>query len=176
MDFILLFWKAVYPTKILPYCRWIIAFLRKGYKKDLEEKDLYTPLKNDHSKIIGDKLEKAWSNEHKNAIKAGRAPRLSWTLVKTFAWELVYLGFINLFCNVILRLAQPLILSQLLRCFHPNHEHLRDDAYLYAGALVANMALTSLLNAHYMQNASHLALRVKTGCCSLIYRKVSLPL
>nr|CAD7433237.1 unnamed protein product [Timema monikensis] len=105
---------------------WIIAFLRKGYQKDLEEKDLYTPLENDHSKIVGDQLEK---------------------------------------------LAQPLLLGQLLRCFHPNHAHLRDDAYLYAGALVANTALTSLLNAHYMQNASHVALRVKTGCCSLIYRK-----
>ena len=34
------------------------SFLWKGYKTDLDKEDLYEVLSEDHSKVLGDKLEK----------------------------------------------------------------------------------------------------------------------
>lgn len=36
---------------------WIVPFLRKGFKKNLEVDDVYNPLREDISKNLGDKVE-----------------------------------------------------------------------------------------------------------------------
>lgn len=38
--------------------RWTISLFKTGYKKTLETEDLFEPLKDDRSKLLGDRLEK----------------------------------------------------------------------------------------------------------------------
>jgi hypothetical protein len=49
-----------YDVCLLPYVthRWIVDLFRKGAKTDLEESDIYRPLKADNSELVTDHLEK----------------------------------------------------------------------------------------------------------------------
>ena len=42
---------------------WILPLLNKGYRKDLEQQDLFEPLDNDHSEVLGNRLEREWMKE-----------------------------------------------------------------------------------------------------------------
>ena len=39
------------------YCSWVNPLLYKGSKKELEQSDLYEALEDDHSDVLGAKLE-----------------------------------------------------------------------------------------------------------------------
>ena len=45
------------------FFHWVTPLMRKGYKKDLTQHDLYEALEEDHSDVVGRKLEIAWNDE-----------------------------------------------------------------------------------------------------------------
>lgn len=45
------------------FCRWIIPTFIVGYKRDLEISDLFNPLKDHKSSLLGDKISKIWNQE-----------------------------------------------------------------------------------------------------------------
>jgi len=55
---VILFYDVLFYA--LPYVthRWIVDLFRKGAKIDLEESDIYRPLKADTSELVTDRLEK----------------------------------------------------------------------------------------------------------------------
>ncbi|XP_067014322.2 ATP-binding cassette subfamily C member 4 [Anabrus simplex] len=158
------------PLSALFFC-WTIDLFREGYSKDLTVEDLYRPLTDDTSKVLGDKLERQWERQVEQAQKRNKKPSLRSALLRAFAWEYGKLGFIVFVSEIVIRLGQPLLLGQLLAYFQPTSTMDKSDALMYAGGIVLFTAVNTLLMNHFMLGAFHSGMRVRAACCSLIYRK-----
>lgn len=75
------------------------------------------------------------------------------------------------------RIAQPVFLGKLVDYYTPKKDNEQEigkqEAYLYAGAVVLCSALNVFVVHPYMQAILHMGMKFRVACCSLIYRKVS---
>ncbi|KAL0104937.1 hypothetical protein PUN28_016527 [Cardiocondyla obscurior] len=161
---------------------WVLRIFWVGYRRDLEVTDLYTPLKEHTSGILGIKLSKAWDKECEayqrrleESTKSGsqkkvKEPSLMNVLIKCFGLKTLLYGIFMAVMEILLRVLQPLLLGQLLRFF--NDENM-DKGYAYGCA--AGVILCSALNVFvvhpYMMGILHMGMKIRVACCSLIYRK-----
>ncbi|KAL2743664.1 putative multidrug resistance-associated protein lethal(2)03659 isoform X1 [Vespula maculifrons] len=117
---------------------WILRTFWIGYHRDLEVSDLYKPLKEHTSSILGEKLATLWEaecqriNEKKNkAVKSDeklddesnlKEPSLLKVLIKCFGARIMVYGIILVIMEIVLRLFQPFFLGLLIRYYRPR-EH-----------------------------------------------------
>lgn len=110
---------------------WSFPIFYKGIKKQLKEDDLYEPLKDHESTVLGNRLEEAWHEEEDEY----RNPSLWRALWKVFGNELLGYGIILFFYEVLMKLAQPLALGKLMSYYIPNQTTTtREEAHMYAGS------------------------------------------
>lgn len=76
--------------KFLLLISWELPIVIKGWKKDLSEDDLYSPLKEIDSKSLGDHLEQLWFEEENFQKK----PSLARAIRRQFGWEIFKFGII----------------------------------------------------------------------------------
>ena len=151
---------------------WTVRLFKKGYHKVLTEEDLYSPLKTDASEYLGNKLQKQWERQLKNAQQSRRKkPSLLKAIALTFPWEYTNLGIFHVVNDLGIRLFQPILLGWLLGYFKPGSTTTKEEAYLFAGGLFLLTMLTMLMFNHFTVGAFHIGMRVRAACCSLIYRK-----
>ncbi|XP_039296024.1 probable multidrug resistance-associated protein lethal(2)03659 [Nilaparvata lugens] len=164
---------------------WTFPMFRLGYKRDLEVTDLYATLKEHSSNNLGDKFERKWNEEYSKATKRKKEPSLTKVVFSVFGGDIAFFGFFLLFIEVVVRVAQPLLLGRLIRYFTQKqmsaeeagqmaeaHELVTErDAYLYAVGLIASSALSVVMIHPYMMGAMHIGMKMRVGLCSLIYRK-----
>ncbi|XP_022904684.2 ATP-binding cassette sub-family C member 4-like isoform X1 [Onthophagus taurus] len=148
-----------------------IGMFKKGYSKTLETEDLYSPLSSDKSQTLGDRLERKWLKHLDSIKKVSKKPSLLKVLVATFWPEYLYLGFLLVIMDLGLRLAQPMLLGNLLDYFRPDTTTTKNQALIYAGAVVLSNAGSALLINQYIMGAFHYGMKVRAACCALIYRK-----
>lgn len=159
------------PISVLLFW-WTVGLFKKGYRKDLVEEDLYNPLKTDASEYLGDKLETQWEKQLKVTRQSRKKkPSLLKALALTFPWEYTKLGISHAVNDLGIRLIQPILLGWFLGYFKPESETTKEDAYLFAGAIVLLTMLSMLLFNHFTVGAFHIGMRVRAACCSLVYRK-----
>nr|XP_022908005.1 probable multidrug resistance-associated protein lethal(2)03659 [Onthophagus taurus] len=143
-----------------------------GFQRDLEENDLYKTFSKHKSSVLGDRLEIAWQSEEIKAKKAGRMPLLRKALWKVFGLEFMLYGLVLAIGELGIRLIQPIALGQLILYYVPNQTEItRDEAYLYAGAVILCSFFYVLLIHPYMMAICHVGMKMRVACCSLIYRK-----
>lgn len=65
--------------------------------------ELCRPLPEDRSSRLGNRLEKAWVKELKNAKSSGRDPKLVYAVIKAFGLSYAALAFIHGFNELFLR-------------------------------------------------------------------------
>lgn len=70
------------------------------------------------------------------------------------------------------RVVQPLYLGTMLRYFTPGSTITKDEAYISAAAVVACSAIPALMIHPIGMGVSHIGMKLRVACCSLIYRKV----
>lgn len=144
----------------------------KGYKDELEEKDLTQTLAEHNSSKLADKIEKSWKNEERLAKIARRQPSLLRVLWRVFGWEFMFYGLVLAVGEFGIRLLQPIALGQLIAYYIPNQNTISEkEAYLYAGAVVLCSLLNVFVTHPYMMGALHLGMKLRVACCSLVYRK-----
>lgn len=109
---------------------WILRTFWVGYQRDLEVTDLYKPLKEHKSNILGEKIAAMWEAEcqainkkKEQAIKKGKSPddgskeagpSLLKVLVKCFGARIMLYGVILVIMEITLRVLQPICLGRLL--------------------------------------------------------------
>ncbi|XP_044727627.1 ATP-binding cassette sub-family C member 4-like isoform X2 [Chrysoperla carnea] len=143
----------------------------KGFKHDLEENDLYQPLKEHRSDYLGDKLALLWEKELRLASEKKRHPSLGKVIVKCFGWQFVWLGIVLLIFEIGMRMLQPLALGKLISYFEATPKVSEQEAYFYAGGVVA-CSFFYVISIHpYMLGMLHIGMKMRVACCSLIYRK-----
>ncbi|GLG99906.1 Uncharacterized protein GBIM_06279 [Gryllus bimaculatus] len=150
---------------------WTVPLFRDGYSHDLAPEDLCDARRMDRSALLGNALEQHWLRQEAAAKRRKGRPNLRTAILKTFGAEYVKLGILVFITDIVLRLAQPLLLGGLLSYFELDSAVPRRDAYLYAGGIVLSAVLNALCSNHYLMRAALTGMRVRVACCALIYRK-----
>ncbi|KAF4522899.1 hypothetical protein B566_EDAN012057 [Ephemera danica] len=139
---------------MLYVCRWTIQEFIKGYSRDLEADDLYEPLKDHKSDRLGNILEKNWNRELKSP-NGGKKPQPSFmkAMIKSFGPRFMCFGFVLLFVELVVKVAQPIFLGRLIRYFTPSSGISKQEAYMFAlGALKLSHSAMGLTTAGQVVN------------------------
>ncbi|XP_033637557.1 multidrug resistance-associated protein 4-like [Asterias rubens] len=149
---------------------WMFSFFKKGYRKPIEEEDLYEVLAEDSSKILAEKLEREWDKELIKSTKTGKPPSLTQALLKTFGWSFMWYGLPAFFEEVVFKIAQPVLLSRLVLYFSTDIISPL-EAYLCAAGI--SLSAFGILMCHHIAffGFGRVGMRVRVACSSLIYRK-----
>lgn len=148
--------------------RWLFPLFYKGYYETLSEDDLF-PILNEHeSTYLGNKIEKLWNKE----INRKKSNFSLWrVLLKCFGAELGLLAIWYSFSELVVRLAQPLILSQILLYYEPHSTMSKGEAYLYSSLLVLSSAISMISQHNFMLYQFNMGLKIKVATTALVYRK-----
>ncbi|XP_063700314.1 ATP-binding cassette sub-family C member 4-like [Culicoides brevitarsis] len=147
---------------------WTIDFFKLGYRKVIEFGDLFKPLQCDHSEVLGNRLEHEWFKE---VQKNQKSPSLIKALAKTFWKEYTISACVQIFNELFLRIAQPLVLGRLLLYFKQEPGITSDEALYYTIALVCLNCLNAICVNQYILGAFHNGMKVRVAICSAVYRK-----
>ncbi|XP_063925187.1 probable multidrug resistance-associated protein lethal(2)03659 isoform X2 [Zophobas morio] len=147
---------------------WQLPFFYKGYKKQITEEDLYGPLKDHKSKLLGDKLEKTWLTE----LKTQKNPSLWRTLRKVFGPEFLFYGLTLIVQELIVRMCPPILIGKLMSYYTPNQTSIsKNEAYIYASCIVFASFLYVMMGHSYLLGLLHLGMKMRIAISSLVYRK-----
>ncbi|XP_047033956.1 ATP-binding cassette sub-family C member 4-like isoform X2 [Helicoverpa zea] len=174
---------------------WTLETFKLGYSRDIQDKDLYAPLPEHRSNVLGDAVQKAWDREVQNARRRGARckPSLWKVLIKVFGTELMLYGLILAAMEFLIRLQQPLFLGLLLRYYSPvqDDNQTNNSTYLYrlfsyydmegsvswgeavffAFGIVFCSTFNIMVQHPFMMGVMHMGMKMRVGVCSLIYRK-----
>lgn len=155
------------------YCRYTIRLFIKGYKKELDVEDIYNPLKEDRSKLLGGRLQRQWEKEVKKAENGKYDPSLLKSLVRAFWIEGMLLGVLLVISDFGIRLNQPRLLGGMLEYFRVGTNSTREQALYYAGGMVILNFFSMMIMNHYMIMCFHFGMKLRVASCAVIYKKVS---
>ena len=146
---------------------WMSPLLALGYSRPLESEDLYPLIRADDPANLATKLRTAFEVRRKKGMKAEKA--LLGALVSAFGgYYFVGCGFKFIYDTC--QLAQPLLLSALLKALGhlPNRTK---DAYLISLAIVLNAMLSTSVLHQYFQRTYRTGMRLKSSATSLVFEK-----
>lgn len=146
---------------------WIFKLFYIGYKRDLNDADLYECLREDRSEKIHCLFKRLWKEEqtHTNASIL----RVIW---HAYGTTILSLAFLCVFVDTICRIAEPQFMGLLLSTFSPGSDNHGECAYYYTlGVLICSTIPTIFLQLALIW-FSHIAIKLKVGICCLIYEKV----
>ncbi|CAH1257762.1 ABCC4 [Branchiostoma lanceolatum] len=150
---------------------WLDPLFAKGYRKRLEESDLYNVVEEESSQQLGEDLERAWQKELDLAATAGKPPSFQKALLQCFGLKFALIG-ICFFVEEFLKLAQPVFLGLLISYFSADTTVSRQEAYLYAFAVSFCTLFVSVFHHQWQFPVWRWGqLRIKVACSFLIYRK-----
>lgn len=70
------------------------------------------------------------------------------------------------------RVIQPLAVGRLVRHFSKaNEENESTEAYLAAGVIILCSVVNMFVIHPYMMASTHIGMKIRVACCSLVYRK-----
>ncbi|XP_030756720.1 probable multidrug resistance-associated protein lethal(2)03659 [Sitophilus oryzae] len=165
--------KRVNPSlNANPLSELIFAYMfpifKKTYKEKLTEDDLFSPLPSHDSAIIGEKLEKAWKEEHKKHKKFA----LHLALLRVFGIRFFILGIIVLVNEIMLVTVIPISIGKLVKYFETGQTIISEsEAYFYCGAIILCLVADNIIAHPKMMGLQHLSMKMRVACGSLIYRK-----
>ncbi|XP_020287793.1 probable multidrug resistance-associated protein lethal(2)03659 [Pseudomyrmex gracilis] len=153
---------------------WTHKIFSVGYKKDLEENDLYTTLTQDRTSYLGEFVSKAWEEEIESCVKKknGAKPRLVRVLLRCFGKEIMLAGLAEAFMELFSKMYQPLLLAVLLRYFANTRENWTDEVYYSAAGLILLSIVDAFITHYTVHYSLHMGLKLKISLTALIYRKI----
>nr|XP_026484669.1 probable multidrug resistance-associated protein lethal(2)03659 [Vanessa tameamea] len=175
---------------------WTLETFKLGYSRDIKEEDLYAPLPEHRSDILGDTLQTAWDQEVDRCTlrNDGRKPSLMKVLIKVYGSELMLYGLILAAMEFLIRLQQPLFLGLLLRYYSPAQDLQNKTAnatyvsrlfkyydmssgiawgeavFFCFGVIFCSM-VNVMVQHPFMMGVMHMGMKMRVGVCSLIFRK-----
>ncbi|XP_066582136.1 LOW QUALITY PROTEIN: ATP-binding cassette sub-family C member 4-like [Prorops nasuta] len=150
---------------------WTINLFKTGYRKTLGIEDLFDPLRDDRSALLGDRLEGKWISELEKSKKQKRRPSLLKAIFRTFLWEYSTLGLIHILNEFVIRLGTPFLLGGLLRYFNKNSTEVFETAILYATGICIVTAINVISANQFLHHSHHIGAKVRVAVCSVLYRK-----
>ncbi|XP_060888186.1 ATP-binding cassette sub-family C member 4-like [Labrus mixtus] len=152
---------------------WLNPLFRTGYKRRLEESDVFEVLTEDRSQNLGQALHRHWDNEMQKSTKEIRTPSLSKAIIKCYWKPYAVLGFFTLVEEVI-KVIQPVILGKMVEYFEsydPNNTKALNDAFFYATAMSVCTIGLALLHHLYFYHVQRTGMKIRVAMCHMIYKK-----
>ncbi|XP_034236432.1 probable multidrug resistance-associated protein lethal(2)03659 [Thrips palmi] len=151
---------------------WTFPIFRKGLKKEFEEGDLFQPLPDHESGIVGAKLEGIWQDVVKEAEEKQTTPSLLKALLRCFGNEFICIGIPLAIMELFIRIMQPIFLGWLVSYFSEDYIDEEYNGYIYGTLVIVCSALSVWTMHPYMLSILHLGMKVRVATCSLAYRKL----
>uniref|UniRef100_G3PLJ6 Multidrug resistance-associated protein 4 n=1 Tax=Gasterosteus aculeatus aculeatus TaxID=481459 RepID=G3PLJ6_GASAC len=152
---------------------WLNPLFRTGYKRKLEEDDLYEVLPEDRSETLGQDLQRIWDHEFQKATKELRTPRLSKCIILCYWKPYAVLGFFTL-VEEIIKVIQPVLLGQMILYFESYDPENMTALYKTLG-YAAGMSLCTiglaLLHHLYFYHVQRAGMKIRVAMCHMIYNK-----
>ncbi|MGH0118924.1 UNVERIFIED_CONTAM: hypothetical protein FKN15_054918 [Acipenser sinensis] len=117
---------------------WLNPLFRIGYKRKLEEDDMYKVLPEDRSERLGEELQWYWDKEVEQAKKDLRVPKLTKAIVKCYWKSYAVLGAFTLIEET-LKVIQPVFLGKLIIFFETYNHDDREALYVAYGYAAGNI-------------------------------------
>uniref|UniRef100_A0A7N6BYU1 Multidrug resistance-associated protein 4 n=1 Tax=Anabas testudineus TaxID=64144 RepID=A0A7N6BYU1_ANATE len=157
---------------------WLNPLFRTGYKRRLEEDDMYEVLAEDKSERLGEDLQRYWDHEVQTATKDMRKSRLIKAIIKCYWKPYAVLGFftfieVSLTLNVIV-LVGPVILGKMIQYFEsydPNNMTALYETLGYAAALSLCTIGLAVLHHLYFYHVQRAGMKIRVAMCHMIYNK-----
>ncbi|XP_056226970.1 ATP-binding cassette sub-family C member 4-like [Seriola aureovittata] len=152
---------------------WLNPLFRTGYKRRLEEDDMYEVLVEDRSERLGQDLQRYWDHEVQTAIKEIRPPRLTRGIIRCFWKPYAVLGFFTLIEEVI-KVIQPVILGKMIKYFenyNPDDKTALYETLGYAAALSICTIGLAVLHHLYFYHVQRTGMKIRVAMCHMIYKK-----
>ncbi|XP_068575379.1 ATP-binding cassette sub-family C member 4 [Cebidichthys violaceus] len=152
---------------------WLNPLFRIGYKRKLEEDDMYEVLPEDRSERLGQELQRYWDLELQKSTKELRAPSLSKCIVQSYWKPYAVLGFFTLLEEVI-KVIQPVVLGQMILYFEnydPQNMTALYEALGYAAAMSLCTIGLALLHHLYFYHVQRTGMKIRVAMCHMIYNK-----
>ncbi|XP_077392260.1 ATP-binding cassette sub-family C member 4-like isoform X4 [Festucalex cinctus] len=161
--------KANLVSKLF-FC-WLNPLFRIGYKRRLEEEDLYKVLPEDASDRLGEELEWYWNQEVKVSAKDLRQPQLTKVLIKCY-WKSYTLIGAYIFIEEVIKVIQPVLLGKLIEYFEsPDAAGPTAEAYSYALGISLSTVWMAILHHLYFYHVQRAGMKIRVAMCHMIYRK-----
>ncbi|XP_019616414.1 PREDICTED: multidrug resistance-associated protein 4-like [Branchiostoma belcheri] len=150
---------------------WLNPLFTTGYKRTLQEDDMYNVLYDDSSQIQTECLQREWKKElDKEKESPNRPPSLRRALFRVFGAKYLTFGLCVLL-DVAITATQPIVLGWLIDYFSPESTVTTTQAYLYALVISVCALAVPLIKHPYMFALMALGWKMRVACCGLIYRK-----
>lgn len=147
---------------------YVFPIFFKGYKQGyLDKNDLYKCSRTDESEKLVKRLEAKWNEE-----KLKAKPSFSWALFRTFWYLYLPHSFNLVFLELIVRIAQPVFLGQVILYFSGDNDITYFEACLYgAGCVLCSIIFLSFLHPG-IQHVMQMGMRTRIAACTMIYHKI----
>ncbi|XP_070850344.1 ATP-binding cassette sub-family C member 4-like [Chaetodon trifascialis] len=152
---------------------WLNPLFRTGYKRRLEEDDMFQVLPEDGSERLGQDLHRYWDHEVQLATKELRQPRLAKAIIKCYWKSYAVLGFFTLIEEVI-KVVQPVVLGQMILYFenyNPDDTIALNQTLGYAAGLSICTIGLALLHHLYFYHVQRAGMKIRVAMCHMIYEK-----
>ncbi|CAL8289846.1 unnamed protein product [Lota lota] len=157
---------------LLFFC-WLNPLFGIGYKRSLEEEDLYNVLPEYHSKTLGETMQRYWDEECLKTSKDLKEPSFSKALIRCYWKSYSVLGIFTLIEEAT-KVGQPVLLGYLLRYFEsydPNDLHGLQLAYYYALGMNICILILAVMHHLYFFNTQKVGMKIRVALCHMIYKK-----
>uniref|UniRef100_A0AAX7SQL5 Cystic fibrosis transmembrane conductance regulator n=1 Tax=Astatotilapia calliptera TaxID=8154 RepID=A0AAX7SQL5_ASTCA len=155
------------------FCVWLNPLFRAGYKRRLEEDDMYQVLAEDRSEKLGQDLQRIWDHEVQRATKELRKPRLTGVIVKCYWKAYAVLGIFTLIEEII-KVVQPILLGKIIEYFEsydPNNTRAFHETLGYAAGLSLCTIGLALMHHLYFYYVQRIGMKIRVAMCHMIYKK-----
>ncbi|XP_041834872.1 ATP-binding cassette sub-family C member 4-like [Melanotaenia boesemani] len=152
---------------------WLNPLFRIGYKRRLEEDDMYEVLTEDRSANLGQDLQRYWDHESLKASKELQKPSLTKSIIRCYWKSYSLLGLFTLFEEVI-KVVQPVFLGKIIQYFE-NYDPNDDKAFYETLGYAAGMSMCTICLAvvhHlYFYHVQRAGMKIRVAMCHMIYKK-----
>ncbi|XP_036142954.1 multidrug resistance-associated protein 4 isoform X2 [Monomorium pharaonis] len=158
---------------------WMRELFITGAKRDLQESDIYQPMKTDEAKKLTDHLEKYWNREldklknleytvgkdgQKVPLKRNARPRLYKAIFNAFWLPYFIIG--------IYQFIQGWIIDYFARDPTGRNKIELNDVLIYIAYLILCSIIMVVVLHQWMMLSLQIGMRIRVACSSLLYRKL----
>uniref|UniRef100_A0A8D3CPM7 Cystic fibrosis transmembrane conductance regulator n=1 Tax=Scophthalmus maximus TaxID=52904 RepID=A0A8D3CPM7_SCOMX len=155
---------------------WLNPLFRIGYKRPLEEEDMYIVSPEDQSETLGLEMQRFWDVEVKEAAREMRTPRLMRVIVSCHGKTYMLWGLVTL-AEEIIKVVQPLFLgkiTQYLEFYDPDNSVALYEALGYAAGLSITSLILAVVHHCYFYQLQRIGMKIRVAMCHMIYKKAML--
>ncbi|MEQ2286507.1 Multidrug resistance-associated protein 4, partial [Ameca splendens] len=152
---------------------WLNPLFRIGYKRRLEEEDMYELLQEDRSEVLGQELQRYWDQEVQKGTKEMRTPGLTKVIIQCYWKSYGVLGIFT-FVEEAIKVVQPVFLGEVIQYFEtydPNDTTAFNKTLGYAAGLSICTIGLAVIHHLYFYHVQRAGMKIRVAMCHMIYKK-----